>query len=63
MSLIKQIASNYMLSNSHLARLLPHPKYCRPGRERAGNFIGHIPFATNRYAHAARETCKTLAGS
>lgn len=63
----EQFASNYMVSNSPLACVLPHPKYCHPGRERAGtvflHFIGYVRFATNRYARAARETYNALAGS
>jgi len=63
----EQFASNYMVSNSPLACVLPHPKYCHPGRERTGtvflHFIGYVRFATNRYARAARDTCNALASS
>lgn len=63
----EQFASNYMVSNSPEACVLPHPKYCHPGRERTGtvflHFIGYVRFATNRYARAARDTCNALADS
>lgn len=63
----EQFASNYMVSNSQLACVLPHPKYCHPGREQTGtvflHFIGYVRFATNRYALAARDTCNALASS
>jgi len=61
----EQFASNYMVANSPLACVLPHPKYCHPGREQTGtvflHFIGYVRFATNRYARAARDTCNALA--
>ncbi len=60
----EQFASNFMVSNSPKAVVLPHPKYCHPGRERPGtvflHFIGYVRFATDRYARAARETCAAL---
>lgn len=63
----EQFTSNYLVSNSPLACVLPHPKYCHPGRERTGtvflHFIGYVRFATNRYARAARDACNALAGS
>lgn len=61
----EQFASNFMVSNSPKAVVLPHPKYCHPGRERPGtvflHFIGYVRFTTDRYARAARETCAALA--
>lgn len=60
----EQFASNYMVSNSAGARVLPHPKYCHPGRERPStvflHFIGYVRFDTDRYAQATRETCLAL---
>lgn len=60
----EQFASNFMVSNSPKAVVLPHPKYCHPGRERPGtvflHFIGYVRFTTDRYARAARETCAAL---
>jgi hypothetical protein len=60
----EQFSSNFMVSNSPRACVLPHPKYCHPGRERAGtvflHFIGYVRFTTGRYARAARETCAAL---
>jgi len=60
----EQFASNFMVSNSPRAVVLPHPKYCHPGRERPGtvflHFIGYVRFSTDRYARAARETCAAL---
>ena len=60
----EQFASNYMVSNSPSATVLPHPKYCHPGRERPGtvflHFIGFVRFNTDRYARAARDTCTAL---
>lgn len=60
----EQFASNFMVSNSPSACVLPHPKYCHPGRERTGtvflHFIGYVRFNTNRYARAARDTCLAL---
>lgn len=61
----EQFSSNYMVSNSVKARVLPHPKYCHPGREEPGtvflHFIGYVRFNTDRYASAAREICTALA--
>jgi len=60
----EQFASNYMVSNSPDACVLPHPKYCHPGREQPGtvflHFVGYVRFNTDRYARAARETCSAL---
>lgn len=60
----EQFASNYMVSNSPKALVLPHPKYSHPGREQPGtvflHFIGYVRFSTGRYARAARETCAAL---
>lgn len=60
----EQFTSNFMVSNSPSATVLPHPKYCHPGREKAGtvflHFIGYVRFTTGRYARAARETCIAL---
>jgi hypothetical protein len=60
----EQFTSNYMVSNSTGARVLPHPKYCHPGREQSGtvflHFIGYVRFNTDRYANAAKETCLAL---
>lgn len=60
----EQFSSNYMVSNSTKARVLPHPKYCHPGRERPEtvflHFIGYVRFNSGRYALAARETCTAL---
>jgi len=60
----EQFSSNFMVSNSPRACVLPHPKYCHPGRERPGtvflHFIGYVRFTTDRYARAARETCVAL---
>lgn len=60
----EQFASNFMVSNSPQATVLPHPKYCHPGREQPGtvflHFIGFVRFNTDRYARAARETCSAL---
>ncbi|MDR2187946.1 MAG: hypothetical protein LBE62_07840 [Azonexus sp.] len=61
----EQFASNFMVSNSPQAIVLPHPKYCHPGREQPEtvflHFIGYVRFKTNRYARAARATCAALA--
>lgn len=63
----EQFASNFMVSNSPRACVLPHPKYCHPGRERPGtvflHFIGYVRFNTGRYARAARDTCVALKAS
>ncbi len=63
----EQFTSNFMVSNSPKAVVLPHPKYCHPGRERPGtvflHFIGYVRFNTDRYARAARETCLALGGA
>lgn len=60
----EQFSSNFMVANSPKATVLPHPKYCHPGREQSGtvflHFIGFVRFNTNRYARAARETCRAL---
>lgn len=60
----EQFTSNFMVSNSPKAVVLPHPKYCHPGREQPGtvflHFIGYVRFNTDRYARAARETCAAL---
>ena len=60
----EQFSSNFMVSNSPRACVLPHPKYCHPGREQAGtvflHFIGYVRFTSDRYARAARETCAAL---
>ncbi|MBN8439035.1 MAG: hypothetical protein J0L95_13475 [Candidatus Accumulibacter sp.] len=60
----EQFSSNFMVSNSPRASVLPHPKYCHPGREKPGtvflHFIGYVRFVTDRYARAARETCVAL---
>ncbi|MDP2881163.1 MAG: hypothetical protein Q8N89_06235 [Azonexus sp.] len=60
----EQFASNFMVANSPIATVLPHPKYCHPGREKSGtvflHFIGYVRFNTDRYARAARETCSAL---
>lgn len=60
----EQFASNYIVSSSPEACVLPHPKYCHPGREQTGtvflHFIGYVRFDTDRYARAARETCSAL---
>jgi len=60
----EQFTSNFMVANSPKAVVLPHPKYCHPGRERPGtvflHFIGYVRFNTDRYARAARETCAAL---
>ena len=60
----EQFTSNFMASNSPCASVLPHPKYCHPGREQPGtvflHFIGYVRFTTDRYARAARETCAAL---
>ncbi|UCV01934.1 hypothetical protein [Dechloromonas denitrificans] len=60
----EQFTSNFMVSNSPKARVLPHPKYCHPGRERPKtvflHFIGYVRFNTGRYAQVARETCFAL---
>ena len=62
----EQFASNYMVSNSPKACVLPHPKYCHPGHERPGtvflHFIGYVRFSTGRYARAATETSVALGG-
>lgn len=61
----EQFASNFMVSNSPRACVLPHPKYCHPGRELSGtvflHFIGYVRFNTGRYALAAKEACFALA--
>ncbi len=60
----EQFASNFMVSNSPQACVLPHPKYCHPGREQPGtvflHFIGYVRFDTDRYARVARETFSAL---
>lgn len=60
----EQFASNYMVSNSAGSCVLPHPKYCHPGRERPGtvflHFIGYVRFNTDRYGRAAKEVCVAL---
>lgn len=60
----EQFSSNYIVSNSTRALVLPHPKYCHPGREQPGtvflHFIGYVRFNTDRYARAARETSADL---
>ncbi len=63
----EQFASNLMVANVPQAVVLPHPKYCHPGREREGavflHFIGYVRFASSRYATVAREVCAALRGS
>lgn len=60
----EQFASNFMVANSPLARVLPHPKYCHPGRETAEtvflHFIGYVRFITGRYAQVTHEVCASL---
>lgn len=61
----EQFASNLMVANAPRTVVLPHPKYCHPGRERPGttvflHFIGYVRFVTGRYAVVARETCSAL---
>jgi hypothetical protein len=60
----EQFASNFMVANSPKATVLPHPKYCHPGREKSGtvflHFIGYVRFKTDRYARAAKETYSAL---
>lgn len=60
----EQFASNFMVANSTDAVVLPHPKYCHPGRERAGavflHFIGYVRFVNDRYATVTREVCAAL---
>lgn len=63
----EQFTSNFMVSNSTHACVLPHPKYCHPGREQPGtvflHFIGFVRYRTERYARAARETFVALGGA
>lgn len=60
----EQLTSNFIVSNSPRAIVLPHPKYCHPGREQPGtvflHFIGFVRFNSDRYARAARDTCSAL---
>lgn len=60
----EQFASNFIVANTAEAIVLPHPKYCHPGRERAGaaflHFIGYVRFVNGRYATVAREVCAAL---
>lgn len=54
----EQFASNLMVSNSPKAVVLPHPKYCHPGRETEEtvflHFVGYVRYRTGRYAEVAR---------
>ncbi|MBK8535861.1 MAG: hypothetical protein IPL59_12490 [Candidatus Competibacteraceae bacterium] len=60
----EQFTSNYIVSNAQQAMVLPHPKYCHPGRERVGtvflHFIGYVRYATGRYANLAKMTNNML---
>ena len=63
----EQFASNFFVSNSPKAVVLPHPKYCHPLRERPGtvflHFIGYVRFQTGRYAEVAGSSIRALAAS
>lgn len=60
----EQFTSNFMVANAPGAVVLPHPKYCHPGREKPGtvflHFIGYVRFATPRYAEATSRVCAEL---
>lgn len=60
----EQFSSNFIVANSPKACVLPHPKYCHPGREQSGtvflHFIGYVRFNSSRYTRAAKETCLAL---
>lgn len=60
----EQFASNLIVCSSPGAKLLPHPKYCHPGRATAAtvflHFIGFVRYRTNRYAQLARQIGRAL---
>jgi hypothetical protein len=53
----EQFASNFVLANSAGVRVLPHPRYCHPGRATPESvflhFIGYVRFTSDRYAREA----------
>ena len=63
----EQFASNFFVSNSSKAMVLPHPKYCHPLRELPGtvflHFIGYVRFQTGRYAEVTKSVLKALSAS
>ncbi|MBV8380700.1 MAG: hypothetical protein JO369_08080 [Paucibacter sp.] len=60
----EQFSSNLIVASAPGAKVLPHPKYCHPGRMTVEtvflHFIGYIRFTTGLYARQAREICRAL---
>lgn len=60
----EQVTSNFMVANARAARVLPHPKYCHPLKEKPGtvflHFAGFVRYQTPRYAQVARQVCNNL---
>lgn len=59
----EQFASNYIISNSAKASVLPHPKYCHPDKINAMtvfiHFIGYLRFSTSHYAKLVKNFIQT----
>lgn len=60
----EQFASNYFVSNSAGATLLPHPTYCAPHRRTADtvffHFIGYVRYTSGLYTQVASAVVREL---